>query len=64
MILNIIAYTLLFCTFNKKNPLKWVYKETTYTFFYDAQIPNLKKKNFFRNVKSKKIGIPKKKNDA
>ena len=36
-----------------------MYKETTYTFFYDTLKPNLKK-IFFRNPKILKIGMPKK----
>ena len=33
---NIFTYTHLFCTFNKKRPLKSVYRNPTYTFFYDT----------------------------
>ena len=37
---------ILFTLFNKKTPEKWVYKETTYTFFYET-IKSELKKNFF-----------------
>ena len=47
---------ILFTLFNKKTPLKWVYKETTYTFFYET----LKSKFNFRNLKILKRGMPQK----
>ena len=43
----------------KKRTPKTVYKEPTYTFFYDTQNLNLKKK-IFRNLISQKIWMPKK----
>ena len=58
-IFNPTTQTHFFTIFNKKNSKKKVYKETTYTFFYDTLKPKFKK-NFLWNLKILKLGMPKK----
>ena len=51
---SITIYAHPYCTLNKKTPLKLVYKEPTYTFFYNTQKSKFFKKILFEilNVKN------------